>query len=58
MYHGGGFTHSDVYSLPTYLRNFYYNKLIETKKEEREHIEKQQKKSSTRSPNINPRFKR
>jgi len=57
MYYGSGFTHSDVYTLPTYLRNFYYKKLIETKKEERKEAEKQQKKTSTSRP-INPRFKR
>lgn len=32
---GNGFTWLDVYSLPTYLRNFYFNKLIELKKEEK-----------------------
>ena len=56
MYYGRGFTHSDTYSLLTYLRNFYYNKLIETKKEERKETEKQQKSSTSRP--INPRFKR
>ena len=33
---GNGFTWSDVYFMPTYLRKFYFNKLIETKKREAE----------------------
>ena len=33
-YSNGGFTHTDVYDMPVYLRNFYYTKLIDTKKEE------------------------
>ena len=54
MYYGkGGFTHSDVYNMPVYLRMFYYKKLIETKQEEVKKSEKAQKKSQT-----NPRFKR
>jgi len=30
MYYGKGFTHSDVYNMPIYLRNFYYKKLSAT----------------------------
>jgi len=60
MYHGRGFNHSDVYNMPIYLRNFYYNKLVETRKLENDEIRKaQQKNKSTISkPAINPRFKR
>jgi len=29
-----GFTWSEVYHMPTYLRKFYFNKLLELKKEE------------------------
>ena len=60
MYYGQGFTHSDVYDMPIYLRNFYYNKLVETRKQENEEVRKaQQKNKSTISkPAINPRFKR
>ena len=33
LYHSnGGFTHSDVYNLPIYLRDFYLNEIIEVKK--------------------------
>ena len=34
MYYGKGFTHVDVYNMPVYLRQFYLNLLIQTKKEE------------------------
>ena len=54
MYYGAGFTHSDVYDMPVYLRNFYYNKLADTRKKENDEIKKAQRKSKQ----INPRFKR
>jgi|TARA_B100000287_G_C20044987_1_gene547983 hypothetical protein len=45
--------------MPVYLRKFYYNKLLETKKKENEEIKKaQQKQKSISRPSINPRFKR
>jgi hypothetical protein len=45
--------------MPVYLRNFYYNKLIETKKKEAKEIEKAKSKNKSVSrPSINPRFKR
>ena len=59
MYYGKGFTHSDVYGMPVYLRNFYYRKLSETREKENEEIKKaQQKQKSISRPSINPRFKR
>jgi hypothetical protein len=58
MYYGKGFIHSDVYEMPIYLRNYYYNKLIETRKKENEEIKKSQQKSRTSKPPMNPRFKR
>ena len=54
MYYGKGFIHSDIYDMPVYLRNFYYNKLVETRKKENEEVKKAQQKSKP----INPRFKR
>lgn len=42
-YYGNGFNQYDLYRMPTYLRNFYYNKLVEAKKSEAEQV----KKSST-----------
>jgi hypothetical protein len=55
MYYGKGFTHSDVYDMPIYLRNFYYKQLVDTRKKENEEIKKAQRKSK---PPTNPRFKR
>jgi hypothetical protein len=55
MYYGNGFTHSDVYNMPSYLRSFYYNKLIKAKKEEKKKMDESTKKSK---PPMNPRFKR
>jgi len=54
MYYGVGFTHSDVYGMPVYLRNFYYKQLNETKKKENEEVKKANQKSKV----TNPRFKR
>tara|TARA_Y100001937_G_scaffold581_1_gene678 strand:- start:61 stop:300 length:240 start_codon:yes stop_codon:yes gene_type:complete len=58
MYYGKGFTHSDIYDLPIYLRNFYYQKLVDTRKKENEEIKKANQKAKSKSPSINPRFKR
>ena len=60
MYYGKGFTHSDVYDMPIYLRNFYYNELVDTRKKENDEIKKanQRNKSTISRPAINPRFKR
>ena len=33
-YSQGGFTHSEIYTMPVYLRKWYLRKLIETKKKE------------------------
>ena len=58
MYYGKGFTHSDVYDMPIYLRNFYYKKLTDTRQKENEEMKKTQQKSRVSKPPINPRFKR
>ena len=58
MYHGEGFTHSDVYQMPVYLRNFYYKELSDTRKKENEEIRKANQKNKVSKPPINPRFKR
>lgn len=41
---GNGFTWSDVYFMPSYLRRFYFNKLVEYKKKEVEENKKAQSK--------------
>tara|TARA_R100000995_G_scaffold77980_1_gene48347 strand:+ start:29 stop:274 length:246 start_codon:yes stop_codon:yes gene_type:complete len=60
MYYGEGFTHSDVYSMPIYLRNFYYRQLADTRKKEADEMEKAQKRNNPKvsKPPMNPRFKR
>jgi len=58
MYYGVGFTHSDVYDMPIYLRNFYYKELSNTRKKENEEIKKAQQKAKSSKPPMNPRFKR
>ena len=59
MYYGKGFNHSDIYDMPIYLRNFYYKKLVDTRKKENDEIKKANQRNKTASrPAINPRFKR
>lgn len=50
MNYGNGFTFSDLYTIPTHLRNFYYKKLVESKEKESEQIKKANQ--STKSPNV------
>jgi hypothetical protein len=40
VFHGGGFTFSDVYNLPLHIRRMYANMLIDIKKKENEQIQK------------------
>ena len=40
--YGNGFTVMELYKMPTYLRMFYYNKLVESKKRENEETKKAQ----------------
>ncbi len=41
--YSNGFTMMELYKMPTYLRMFYYEKLVESKKKEAEQIKKTQK---------------
>lgn len=45
--HGNGFNWSEVYFMPTYLRKFYFNKLVELKKKEAENAKQAQSKMKT-----------
>jgi len=48
-YHSqGGFQWADLYDMPIALRRFYYDKLVETKKKEKEEVDKVNKKSKRR----------
>lgn len=45
---GNGFTWNDVYYMPTYLRNFYFKKLIDLKKKEKEEHDRVQSKNKSK----------
>jgi hypothetical protein len=47
VYHGRGFTHADVYNLPTYLRRFYLKHLVDVRSAEQEQINKSANKNTT-----------
>ena len=49
-YSNGGFSHSDVYDMPIYLRNFYVQKLVEIKKTEQKEAEKAMNKAKSSGP--------
>jgi hypothetical protein len=40
--YSNGFSMMELYKMPTYLRMFYYNKLVESKKKEAEQAKKAQ----------------
>jgi|TARA_Y100001972_G_C7507122_1_gene256414 hypothetical protein len=45
--------------MPSYLRAFYFNELVEIKKEENKQAEEATKRAKSQSkPRMNPRFKR
>ena len=60
VYHGGGgFIHSEVYNMPTWMRRFHIQKINEHVKKENDEIEKTKPGKSNpsdiaRGPNITP----
>jgi len=44
--YGNGFTVMELYQMPTRLRMFYYNKLVDAKKKENDEVEKGNKSAS------------
>ena len=60
VYHGGGgFLHSEVYNMPTWMRRFHIQKINEHVKKENDEMAKAQKGKSNpsdvaRGPNITP----
>ena len=48
-YANGGFNWHDVYLMPTKLREFYYNQIVEAKKAETEQINNTKNKTSKTS---------
>ena len=57
MYYGKGWTHSDIYSLPVYLRDFYYKRLADTRKKENEEQKKHNKKLNSQIKQYNSQTK-
>tara|TARA_R110000851_G_scaffold206936_1_gene358940 strand:- start:380 stop:598 length:219 start_codon:yes stop_codon:yes gene_type:complete len=56
---GGGFQHSEVYNMPTWLRRFHIQKINEYNKQQNDEREMAQKGNSpspneTRGPNVSP----
>jgi len=47
-YYGNGFNQHDLYQMPTYLRNFYYNKLVDAKKKEADEVKKSNKANNSK----------
>jgi len=43
VYHGKGFTFTELYTMPTYLRNYYLKQMLQTRKEENEKVERESK---------------
>lgn len=46
--YGNAFSVMELYKMPTYLRMFYYNKLINAKKQENEEVKQSQRQSKVR----------
>jgi hypothetical protein len=46
--YGNGFNWNDVYFMPIHLRNFYFKKLVEAKKEEKKSLDDAKRKSKVR----------
>jgi hypothetical protein len=53
IYYGhGGFTFGDLYTMPVYLRNFYYRKMVDVKEKEKEAAEQANKQPAPSSKKI------
>jgi len=53
--YGNGFNWTEVYTMPIHWRNFYFKKLVDAKKKESEEINKVNKSSNSRGPNVRVR---
>ena len=53
--YGNGFTWTEVYTMPIHWRRFYFNKLLESKKKEKEEYDKVNKKSKPNGPGVRVR---
>jgi hypothetical protein len=46
--YSNGFSMMELYKMPTHLRRFYYNKLVESKKKENEDTKKAQSSNASK----------
>ena len=46
--YSNGFTMMELYKMPTYLRMFYYNRLVDAKKKEADEVKKSNKASNSK----------
>jgi len=53
--YGNGFTWSEVYTMPIHWRRFYFKKLVEAKKKEKQEMDKVGKQSSPKGPSVRVR---
>jgi hypothetical protein len=53
--YGNGFTWSEVYTMPIHWRNFYFKKLLEAKKKEKQEYDKVNRQSTAKGPNVRVR---
>lgn len=52
VYHGHGFTWTELYNMPVWLRKFYYKKIEDAIIEKNKAVEKNNKSKSTSKPRI------
>jgi len=52
---GNGFTWSEVYFMPIHWSRFYFKKLVDAKKKEKDEMERVNKKTSSKGPNVRVR---
>ena len=50
--YGNGFTMMELYKMPTYLRNFYYKKLVDAKKKESDEIKAANSQKAPKLPKV------
>jgi len=53
--YGNGFTWSEVYTMPIHWRKFYFKKLLDAKKKEKDEYDKQNRSSSSKGPGVRVR---
>jgi hypothetical protein len=52
VYYGKGFSWTELYDMPVWLRNFYYKKIIEAKEKEKKDRDTASKNTKASKPRI------